>query len=229
MKKFLIFGILLLAAVIVLGCSGFGTKTGQGTVVATIADAKADMGPVSSVIITVDSVEIHSNASGWVTLSDTPATYDLLALKSSNDQVLLSNVNISSGTYEQARLIISKVVVTDSNGTHDAKLPSSELKIVGITVVAENETSVIKFDFLVNESLHVTGSGQYIMAPVVFFESKSSATVNIGSDNTVEVGDGKVRESTKVGMDENGIVGVDKGIPNNVNLTLLTNGKISRG
>jgi hypothetical protein len=217
--------------VIVLGCTQ-ATNTyqpTQGRVVAVLTDAKPSIANISSVEITVDSVEIHSNTSGWITLSNTSATYDLMALKSSGEQVALSDTNISPGTYEQIRMIISNVVVTDSKGEHIATLPSGELKIVGLTVVAENETSVIKFDFLVNESLHQTGDGLYIMAPVIQFESKQNATVTVHGNNTVEVTHGSIVESEKVSMNVTGDIGPGNQISDDANLIVSDNGHVEMG
>ncbi len=192
----------------------------EGRVVFTITDAAADMGLVTSVMITIDSIRVHSNAEGWMTVSSTPKTFDLLKLKAENSQELMADVQLKEGSYQQLRLDISKVVVVDDKGEHEAKLPSGELKIVGGFDVSVNSTAVAKFDFIVNESLHVTGNGEYILAPVVQLETRENAEVDVKADKKVEVKSGKVKTNLKVGMDADGNVGVGVRIPKEAKVSL---------
>jgi len=211
------------AALLVAGCTSPSAQTGRA--VFTISDAAADMGNVTSVLLTVDSVEAHNNATGWVTVMSTQKTYDLLQLKASGVMALLADVNLSAGTYQQIRLNISKVVIVDANVSHDAKLPSSELKIVGKLVVSSNSTAIVNLDFIVDRSLHVTGNGSYILAPVVKLETRENATVRINARNETEVDDGEVSTDIEVGMDENGEVGIGKAIAAGANIS-IENGRV---
>src|SRR3989338_4977115 len=185
----------------------------EGRVVFTITDAAADMGAVTSVMVTVDSVRVHSAAEGWITVSSEPQTFDLLKLKAEGSQELLADVTLEEGTYQQLRLDISKVVVADAEGEHEAKLPSGELKIVGDLEVKADSTSTATFDFIADESLHVTGNGEYILAPVVQLETKTDAEVEVKANQKVEIKAGKVKTNIKVGMDAEGNVGAGVGIP----------------
>lgn len=185
----------------------------EGRAVFTITDAAANMSAVTSIMITVDSVSVHSAAEGWVTVSSGPATFDLLKLKAEGSQELLADVNLKEGTYQQMRLNISKVIVVDADGEHEAKLPSGELKIVGDLEITANTTSTATFDFIADESLHMTGNGEYILAPVVELETKADAEVEIKAGQKVEIKDGETRAKVKVGMDADGKVGVGLGIP----------------
>lgn len=212
----------LLSVLILAGCAQQGTQgpgpspgaaSGTGRAVFTIADKAADMGNITSVKLTVDSVQIHSTAAGWLTLSSAQQTFDLLQLKASDAQALLAQANLSNGTYEQVRLHVSKVVVTDSSGDHEAKLPSGDLKITGGFTVKGNTTSVATFDFAADRSLHVTGNGQYIMAPVIHLQTRENASVDAGDGSNVRVSGGSVRDDVTVGMDENGTVGEGREIP----------------
>jgi len=219
MKSLIAFGLFL--AVLLAGCAGpSASPQGKGRVVFTMADAAADMGAVSSVKVTVDKVSVHSESKGWVDVSTSPKTYDLLKLKASGENALLADVQLDNGTYQQMRLHISKVIVTDASGDHEAKLPSGEVKIVGGLTVEPNSTSTATFDFIADESLHVTGNGQYVMAPVIQVETRDDADVEVESDGNVQISGGKVKTNTKVGMDIKGNVGVGLGIPASANLTI---------
>jgi len=213
--------IVLSVAGCVQGPQGGAPGAGTGRAVFTLADAAADMGAISSVKVTVDSVMAHNAAQGWVTVSSVPKTYDLLQLNATGKQVLLADVQLQPGTYEQVRLVISKVMVTDDTGEHEAKLPSGDLKIVGGFDVAANTTSAVMFDFIADESLHVTGNGEYIMAPVIRLQTVENASVDASDENDVEVAGGRVKTDVKVGMDINGNVAAGSGIPVNAAVSIV--------
>ncbi len=199
------------------------SATGKGKVVFAITDAAADMGAVTSVKVTVEGLMVHSDAEGWVNLSTAIQTFDLLELRAKGAQALIAAADLEPGTYNQVRLDISKVVVIDSSGEHEAKLPSNELKIVGMLVVNENLTSTAIFDFIANESLHVTGNGKYVMAPVVKLETREKSDVKVKSDKSLEIKGGKVNTSVKVGMDADGNVGIGREISKDSEISIEGN------
>ena len=202
------------------------TMADTGRAVMTVGDPGINLSVISSVMLTVDSVSVHSAAGGWMTVSSTPMTYDLLQLKAQQMDALLADVQLKPGTYEQLRLNISKVVVTDANGTHDAKLPSGDLKIVGKLIVDANATSTAMFDFDAGQSLMMTGNGEYILAPVVHLVTMENTNVTVGSDHSVKTKGGKVRTDIKVGMDEHGNVGVGVRVTAGKNISIDENGMI---
>jgi hypothetical protein len=148
-------------------------------------------------------------------------TYDLLQLKASGYQALLADVQLANGTYEQVRLHISKVIVTDATGDHEAKLPSNDLKIVGVFEVGPNSTSTVNFDFAADRSLHTTGKGEYILAPVVRMQIMQNVQVEATNKENVKVQGGKLRTDTEVGMDIDGNVGTGKEIPANAPVSIV--------
>ncbi|MFA5105967.1 MAG: DUF4382 domain-containing protein [Candidatus Micrarchaeia archaeon] len=201
----------------------------QGRAVFTIADKAADMGAVTSVKVTVDSVSVQSATKGWVTVSTAPHTYDLLQLKASGNQQVLADSSLDQGAYSQARLQISSVMVTDASGEHEAKLPSGDMKIEGNFNVDANSTSAVSFDFLADKSLHVTGKGEYILAPVVHMQARERAQVSAGAGANVQVSGGTLTIDKTVGMDENGTVGVNVQIPAGADLSIGSGGGIMIG
>ena len=194
----------------------------EGRVVFTITDAAAEMGAVTSVMVTINSVLVHSETgeTNWIMIESNSKTFDLLKLKAEGSQELLVDATLEEGTYQQLRLDIGKVIVVDDKGEHEAKLPSGELKIVGDLEVKANSTSTATFDFIADESLHVTGNGEYILAPVVQLETQTDAEVEVKADQKVEIKAGKVKTNVKVGMDADGNVGVGLGIPAKANISI---------
>ena len=199
-----------------------------GRVVFAISDAAADMQTVTSITLVVNAVRVHSTAEGWVTASSTPQTYDLLQLKATGSQALIADTKLKPGSYDQIRLDMSSVTVTDSTGVHQAKLPSGELKITGKFDVVANTTTTATFDFIADESLHITGNGEYILAPVVQLETREHVEVVVHPDRKVEIAQENVRTRVKVGMDINGNVGVDSKISKNQAI-FIEGGKLKLG
>jgi Domain of unknown function (DUF4382) len=205
--------ILLAVVIVVLGAAVFyfssnnsATLASQGKAIIGIADASAAIPGVTAIMITVDTVEVQSGANGWITVSSGAKQYDLLQLQQTGAIALLADANLPVGTYDQIRLTISKVLVTASGTTHEAKLPSGTLRIVGRLVIEAGKTATAVLDFNAAKSLLETGNGTFILAPVVNLETKSDATVEEQSDNTLTISSGTVESDVNVGMDEHGDV-----------------------
>ena len=181
-------------------------KTDQGTVVVAITDAAANMGNVSAVNVTVDKVYLHSESQGWVLVSSNEQTFELLDLKAKKSLALVAKTNVKADTYDQVWLHISKVMVTESGTAKEAKLPSNDVRISGIVKVAANATASATMDVIADESLHKTANGKFVFAPVIKFESRSQATVNVTADNVVTIVNGNVDSSKSAGMDVTGEV-----------------------
>ena len=181
------------------------TDESTGRIVVSVTDAAADMGNVASLDMTISGVEMHSVTQGWVSVDSDSATVDLLELKASGEFVLVASADVAVDTYDQVRVMIDDVTVTTKDGASaEAKVPSGEIKFMGSVVVAEGETSTLSLDFLADASLHSTGDGDFIFAPVIVAESRSGAEVEVDSNNRVKINGGSVTTSVNVGMDTSG-------------------------
>jgi hypothetical protein len=226
---------MIIIAVVIIGGGAYflmnsDSSEGEGRVVFAITDAAAEMGTISEVRVTIDSIEAHSTQDSWTTVSSESQEYDLLELKAKGQLAIMADEEIEAGSYDQFRMKISKVVIVDSEGEHEAKLPSGELKINTAMDIDSNSTATATFDFIADESIHVTGNGKYIMAPVIQIEVREDATVESNGSNTVIIRGGQIRSNSRVGMDINGNVGVGLSIPASAQLDIDLGGvKISNG
>lgn len=203
-----------------------GSTTDKGRVVFALTDAAADLQNVSEVRLQVEQVQVQGSGSAWITVMAQPKEFDLLKLKQTGTAELLADASLEAGTYNQIRLDIGKVIVISDSGETEAKLPSSQLKIVGRFTVEAGTTSTVLVDVLLDKSLHVTGNGKYILTPVVKFESKSQANAKVESGNKVDISGGKTDASTTVGMDVSGEVKSDFAVDAKAKLEVLANGAI---
>jgi len=184
------------------------------------------MGAVTSVNVTISSLRVHSPSGNWTTVQTTAQTYDLLELKAQGNGELIVQADLTAGTYDQFELNISKVVVVDASGSHEAKLPSTSLHIKATLEVTANAIATANFDFIASESLHLTGEGTYILAPVIQVETRSNAQVTVDVNNEVTVTGGTVTVQVKVGTDAAGNVDVGLEIGPNIVLNIDSSGKI---
>ena len=183
--------------------SSYDPKT-QGKIIFGVTDAAEEMNGISSIFITLNKIEIHSAADGWATVSNETKQYDLLVLKQSGAVSLLANANVNVGTYDQVRLMVSKVVIVDNQVEQEAKLPSGELKIMQNIVVNADKTLTVVFDFIADKSLHITGDGKFIFTPVIKVKKTGNANVELKSNNELNITGGEQENDEDFGMDEKG-------------------------
>lgn len=207
-KKLLI---LILALILIAGCgkTSLEEKATHGMLLVTATDKAVDIKNIYSINITITKIEILPNGSeSWQILSDKTQTINLIELSNNKELVLLSESNITKGLYTHLKLTVSQVLV-DNNGLTDyAKLPSNELKLIGNILVEGSKTTVAKLDFIASESLHATGIGELILAPVIKLDVFNNADASI-TENKVDIKKGKAKESKKFGMDENGNIALN--------------------
>ncbi|MDE2399950.1 MAG: DUF4382 domain-containing protein [Patescibacteria group bacterium] len=199
----------------------------QGRAVFSVTDAATNMSTISEITMKINSVDVHSATTGWTTVSTNPQVFNLLTLNAKNQSQLLADANISEGTYDQVRLMVDSITVTTKAGaTTQAKLPSGELKINTNLIIKAGGATSINFDFLASKSLHITGNGKYIFAPVVKTESRSDSKINVDANNVVKVSAGKVDDTNTVGMDIDGSIKKDFQIKSDQKLEIDTNNAI---
>jgi hypothetical protein len=158
----------------VAGCSNHArmpTSSGaQGTVRIQITDAPAAYDAVNLVI---EEVSIHrdlpDSLAGWEVLSSTPGTYDLMQLRN-GVFATLGQAMVPAGHYTQVRLKLgagSNLVV--DGVTHPLVVPSgmqSGYKLIAGFEVPANRLIDLALDFDAARSIHLTGSGKYMLRPV---------------------------------------------------------------
>jgi hypothetical protein len=176
--------VLSLAATLAVaaGCSEKNnnpTGTAQGTIRMSVTDAT---GPFDAVHLVVDSVEVHGTGAdtvgGWEVLRADSTTFDLVQLQNGVMAPLATGM-VPAGTYHMIRLMLGPGSTVVVNGvSHPLVIPSglqSGLKLVtDFTVPAGGATDLV-LDFNANQSVVETGSGTFILNPVVRVQVASQA------------------------------------------------------
>jgi hypothetical protein len=163
MKKsiFLIAGLTLM---LFSSCNKEETTT---SFVVRLTDSPGDYEKVN---IDIQAVEVHSDNGGWMTLDTNVDVYDLLTLTNGVETVI-ANDDLPAGKLSQLRLILgdNNSVVVDGE-TFPLTTPSaseSGLKLQIHADLTEGITYSVLLDFDAAKSIIATGSGKYILKPVI--------------------------------------------------------------
>jgi len=165
-------GVSIAVCVAILGCSKSDNPngpSGQGTVRVTMIDGPAAF---SSVNIVITEVSVHKagsdTSSGWVVVNNSTRTYNLLSLTNGSASII-GESNLDAGMYTQVRLKIgagSNVVVGGVQFALDVS-SNSEVKLNHPFTVSANAVCGLTVDFDADKSVHVTGTTQFKLNPVI--------------------------------------------------------------
>ncbi|MBI4148436.1 DUF4382 domain-containing protein [Candidatus Woesearchaeota archaeon] len=182
----------------------------EGVLFVTIADKALDMKNVSSVKIKILSASVyHKDKEYWTTVSDEDVVIDLLQLKADDVEKIYGNKSLPEGEFSQVKLKVADVKVTVNGKEQDAFLPSGELKMQVPVVVEADRQSLVTIDFVADESLHVTGDGKIIFAPVIHARSKKDIVFS-EQPKGVRVSKETPVKAAMLSMNDKGELGAEK-------------------
>lgn len=176
----------------------------QGTVVFSITSTAPNLSGVTAVYLTVDKIEMHSPAKGWLTVSNATKQYELLGPKANSSLALAAQARVPEGTYNQVRVQVKKIEVVKSRVRSEAKLPSRTIEVTGQFRVMQNSTTSINLDFLADQSLRVANNGALIFIPVVKIEARANSSATVTAKDRIVVTGGTVDTIATMGMDLHG-------------------------
>lgn len=227
-KKIIVILVVLVAVVGVVGLIRNLTKSRvpaetKGKLVIAATGAPPAPSPqvpkIEAVILSTDKIEVQKQNGSWVAVFTVPLQIDLMNLNQTKAFGLLGQGFIDPGIYDQIRLHVMNVTVKQTNvAPVIVQLPSNNFTILGKAVVEVKKTSVVTLDFLLDKSLHKTGTGKFILTPVVSLESRSNANVIVGTNNTVEIKSGQIEDTKNEGMDLDGNFKADFMVSSNIDL-----------
>jgi hypothetical protein len=192
-----IVAILALLVILVANCATPETTQAKGNLQIMVTDAPPEE-EVTSIMVTVESVEVHKAAAqqeqgqsatnstdekaGWLPLDILAGneTFDLLQIQGIEE--ILAVAELEAGNYTQIRMTISNVQVKLGDGDlQDVILPSGKLKFIHPFDIVGGQTTALLFDFDAEKSVNVTGSGQIIVKPVVKLSQTKPQKVEPGT------------------------------------------------
>ena len=149
---------------LVVGLSGCINGEGTGVLILQITDAPPEL-KITKALINISNIEVHLIATGWYTVVREEQTFDLIQLK--NVKEVLGNKTLPVGRYTQIRFNIDDAFVTIDGIEYKLKIPSNNIHLISPFSINNNETTTLTIDIDVQESVHRTGNGKYIMNPTI--------------------------------------------------------------
>jgi len=175
MRKFLIFGLPIVAGLGVFTACRKSTSTsgGAGRLEVRLTDAPANY---DAVYIDVQKVEVNvsgdtGTSSGWQTLPLLrPGVYNLLNFRNGIDTVLAAT-NLPAGTLSQMRMVLGSNNSVVINGqSYPLKTPSAQQSGLKFKIHATLTADIVYrlwIDFNAGTSIVTTGNGGFILKPVI--------------------------------------------------------------
>lgn len=165
MKKLLLFALAL--SLSLYSCTKDNNTSGTTHVTVKMTDAP---GPFTSVIVSIKSVVVVTDK-GESTLNVSGGPIDILRFRMGKDTIL-ADQDIPSGKIQQIRLVLNetgnRVVV--GGVSYDLTTPSGQTSGVKLNVqdnLMPGVAYTLKLDFDAAQSIVLTGSGKYILKPVI--------------------------------------------------------------
>jgi hypothetical protein len=138
-----------------------------------------------SLLVTFSEVTAHRTEQAWTTLpfagGATSRTCDLKKLTDAQD--VLGTGPLAAGQYTQVRLVVSRAALYFDNAADGPpcaasipepagrsapiEIPSGEVKLIRPFQIGESGATTMLIDFDGDRSVRQTGSGRYMMTPVV--------------------------------------------------------------
>jgi Domain of unknown function (DUF4382) len=182
----------LTAGIAASGCGSDTGPSGSGTLRMTLKDSPFT--DAKALLVTFSEVDAHQSDTTegtWAKLDfaggATLRTCDLKKLQTAQD--VLGIGTLTAGHYTQVRLVVSSAVIYFETPTPPADpacaptmaapagrsanvtIPSGEVKLNREFDVPANGATTMLLDFDGDGSVHLTGSGQYMMSPVIHIVS----------------------------------------------------------
>lgn len=178
---------MLLGIVFMIGCDTATEPGTTGNFVLYLTDAPGEFDEVN---IAVEHVEVHKAEEGWITINNSPDTYNLLDLTNGVTAVLGEAV-LEAGLYTQIRLMIGEGsnVVLDGE-SHNLTIPSgiqTGLKLVQSFEIEPDYTYELLLDFDAHRSVNKLGhANEFILQPAYRVQSVATSGSIAGSVEPVE-------------------------------------------
>lgn len=162
MKKFTLFA---LSAILILG--GCSNSENSGNFQLYLTDQPIE--GLEHVYVTISAIQVQKDDSSVITLWQGSETYDLLALRDIEEQVV--DVDLEAGTYTHIIIVIDAVSIVVYTQTYDLSInPGLEVRIPVSFTILDNDSTEVVLDFEVDNSLEGYGD-QYIFIPVISIDS----------------------------------------------------------
>ena len=164
LKKVVFFAIASLI-LILAGCATIPTFNNNANLRVYLTDKPLRY--IDNLWVKIGNVSYHYCFDGEEVWKDATVTCDLFDLLTlAGTEVEFFNIDVpEDATLTQIRMSVEAATVTTNGQEFPVTIPSSEIKVPMKSIVRDGDEMVLDFDVV--QSLKVTGSGKYILRPVL--------------------------------------------------------------
>ncbi len=207
-KLFIMF--LALVPLMMVGCKKEGKSGNTSNVKFNMTDAPANF---DSLNIDVQSIQVHSTTSGWVTMASSLGTINILSYVNGN-AALVAQGDLSAGGIDQIRLVLgsNNSVVVDGH-SYSLSAGSSAALQSGLTInvsgmLNPGSSYVFTIDFDAAQSVTATGGSNYQLTPVLRLivdqTTTASTSLTLGGSTTGTTDSNSINLSTGISVKTSG-------------------------
>jgi hypothetical protein len=167
-KKMATYGVAgILVASIIITSMQVHLSSAMGTLTILVTDPP-EWGEATQVYVNITKIQIHSNASGWTTLTMEQEPLEVNLTEALDAKVYLLQADLGVGKYNILRFNISSAIVTvDGSNITDVKVPSGKINIViaeGGVTIKDGVDSELLLD-IETRVVYSKGRNQYQLVP----------------------------------------------------------------
>lgn len=140
-----------------------------GTLEVSVTNVQSQPG-ISSIQVTVSSVKVHREATGWhwrgrwINVIDEEQTFDLVEIK--DIEQILGEAEIEAGNYDRIRMRIESVKLVVNGELIEVDIPDRQLTLSQSFEVGERGKTVVVLDFDADQSIKKE-NGKVVFKPMV--------------------------------------------------------------
>lgn len=176
---------------------------------------------LTKALAVIDHIQVlpSGQGKGWINISNTNQTIDLLGLRNASPRLpqIVADARVPVDQYQKVRFHISKIVAEDGQGAKVVHLPGNNIEFEAPFSVSAKKDLVttivldIPLDESLRDALDEAGRPVKVFAPVINYETKGDSQVTTSPNKRLNFQkQGVVQGTGTVSMDASGQV--DKGV-----------------
>jgi len=161
--------VVILVFIFFAGCSSATSSTSTGSGTTGVLELRISDDPaaqdIDRVEIVLQNIQIRKANGDTVPINYTSEPVNLTEIEES--EKVLASQTVDAGDYTQVQFTIDSVTIGYESQTYNAVLDTSTFGLAGKFHVTAGQTTIVVMDFEADESILVSGVGQYAFHPVV--------------------------------------------------------------
>lgn len=158
---------------------------------------------VDDLEVHISAIELKSTDKDWITVSNPDKTVSLNTTGQDQIPILLDDVHVEPGMYENVRLQISSVTAMQGGSERDVPLPNHEPTLPVRVHITNDKVSSLELRIMTSSISRHGNDGTYVWTPRIRAESRSGVAIS-QQQNDISVSGGELITLTDLYQDAAG-------------------------